>query len=287
MGEILDLRRVYHRSLCRCLLGYRPGTQIPNIADKSSSGSVEVSQCLVKKLRLTLHETDVTGQKCGQEFASITADFIRETFSKLEHLRPGTWRVSTSQAERGIAAFDQYEHLGHLQDILNKYPELKTTLGGDYLITPDIIVSRQAEPDEVINDNRTLLLAGENVVSYSPLRRMNVPNCPSILHASISCKWTIRSDRAQNTRTEALNLIRNRKGHTPHIVAVTFEPLPTRLASIALGTGDLDCMYHVALGELLEAIDELGDSDHKEVVQGLVQGRRLRDISDLPVDLAT
>lgn len=31
-------------------------------------------------------------------------------------------------------------------------------------------------------------------------------------HASISAKFTMRSDRAQNSRTEALNLIRNRKG---------------------------------------------------------------------------
>ncbi|MBN1975836.1 MAG: restriction endonuclease, partial [Anaerolineae bacterium] len=33
----------------------------------------------------------------------------------------------------------------------------------------------------------------------------------------MSCKWTIRSDRGQNPRTEVLNLIRNRKGHLPHI----------------------------------------------------------------------
>jgi hypothetical protein len=43
-------------------------------------------------------------------------------------------------------------------------------------------------------------------------------------------------------RSTGLNLIRNRKGHTPHIAAMTAEPLPTRLASLALGTGDLDCV---------------------------------------------
>ncbi len=37
------------------------------------------------------------------------------------------------------------------------------------------------------------------------------------------------SDRAQNTRSEALNLIRNRKGRLPHIVVVTEEPSPSRL----------------------------------------------------------
>ena len=72
-----------------------------------------------------------------------------------------------------------------------------------------------------------------------------------MLHASISCKWTIRSDRSQNSRTEALNLIRNRKGRVPHIAVVLFEPLPSRIASIAMGTGDIDCTYHGALYERL------------------------------------
>ena len=107
-----------------------------------------------------------------------------------------------------------------------------------------------------------------------------------ILHASISCKWTIRSDRSQNTRTEALNLIRNRKGHTPHIAAVTAEPLPTRIASLALGTGDLDCVYHIALPELQDSITELKNEDQLDMLQTLIDGKRLRDISDLPFDLA-
>ena len=47
-----------------------------------------------------------------------------------------------------------------------------------------------------------------------------------ILHASISAKWTMRSDRAQNSRTEALNLIRNRKGHLPHIAVLLVYLIP-------------------------------------------------------------
>ena len=107
-----------------------------------------------------------------------------------------------------------------------------------------------------------------------------------ILHASISCKWTMRSDRAQNIRTEGLNLIRNRKGQTPHIAAVTAEPLPTRLASLALGTGDLDCVYHFALPELRQAVEKVGGEDQLEMLLGMISGKRLRDISDLPFDLA-
>lgn len=99
----------------------------------------------------------------------------------------------------------------------------------------------------------------------------------------------MRSDRAQNSRTEALNLIRNRKGHLPHIIVVTGEPLPSRLASLALGTGDLDCVYHFALYELLDAVQEYsknGREDILETLENLVAGKRLKDISDLPLDLS-
>ena len=79
----------------------------------------------------------------------------------------------------------------------------------------------------------------------------------------------MRSDRAQNSRTEALNLIRNRKGHLPHIVVVTAEPMPNRLASLALGTGDIDCVYHFALYELIRAVKEAGSEDAAETLETL------------------
>ena len=111
----------------------------------------------------------------------------------------------------------------------------------------------------------------DDLAIHTPLRLVNHQNPCEILHASISCKWTMRSDRAQNTRTEALNLVRNRKGRTPCILAVTFEPLPSRLASIALGTGDIDCTYHGALYELLAAAKESNHSDSLEMLQLLIQ----------------
>jgi hypothetical protein len=69
-------------------------------------------------------------------------------------------------------------------------------------------------------------------------------------------------------------------------VAVTAEPLPTRISSLAMGTGDLDCVYHFALTELESAIREIANDDQLDMLQMMVDGRRLRDISDLPFDLA-
>ena len=82
-----------------------------------------------------------------------------------------------------------------------------------------------------------------------------------------------------------MNLIRNRKGHLPHIVVITAEPLPSRIASIALGTGDIDCVYHSFLYELVEAVKKAKLEDAAEMLNIMIEGKRLKDISDLPFDL--
>lgn len=146
----------------------------------------------------------------------------------------------------------------------------------------DVVVYRELLTDEELNSQ--VVIVDDSVALQTDIRAKN-GGLP-ILHASISAKWTMRSDRAQNSRTEALNLIRNRKGHLPHIVVVTGEPLPSRLASLALGTGDIDCMYHFALYELVKAVKDTGAEDSIEMLNALIEGKRLKDISDLPLDLS-
>jgi hypothetical protein len=67
---------------------------------------------------------------------------------------------------------------------------------------------------------------------------------------------------------------------------VTAEPYPQRIASLAMGTGDIDCVYHIALPELQKAADDFGNEAVLEELDILINGKRLRDISDLPFDLA-
>ncbi len=126
--------------------------------------------------------------------------------------------VVPQRAELALASYDQYEHLFQIKAILERDRALAATLGGDYLVTPDIVVARQAVGDDVINANMDtpIITQNDGLATHTPLRAANYDVPKPILHASISCKWTIRSDRAQNARTEALNLIRNRKGNTPH-----------------------------------------------------------------------
>lgn len=287
-----ELRREYHLNICRHILGYRAGTSVFSNADKDSPGSVFMARGIAERIGADFCPDPPSGQGAGSLFAAFTHDFLVRAFETLHHLRPGPWTFSTSQSGVGIAAYDQYRHLAELAEVLERHPNLKAALGGDYFITPDILIAREPVTDEAVNSSRSdpLVAKGDCVASLTPLREENHRGADAfpILHASISCKWTMRSDRSQNTRTEALNLLRNRKGKTPHIVVVTAEPTPMRIASIAMGTGDIDCTYHMALPELRDALEaDTGLGQAREMLEMLEGGRRLRDISDLPFDLAT
>ena len=281
--NLSELRRNYHREVCARLLGYRAGA-LSN-ADRSNERSKHLAEGLLGELGFDPCPAPPSGQTLGDVFTKLTCAFLRDSFGLLGHLRPGRWSFATTQDAAGIGAFDQYDHLPLLGEAIRQLDKrLAAALGRDYLVRPDIIVGREPEPDEAINARGIVLPNDTSLAQHSPLRSQNAEKMT--LHASVSCKWTIRSDRAQNTRTEALNLIRNRKGKTPHIVAVVAEPLPTRIASLALGTGDIDCVYHMALPELRKVAAAGSHQDQAEMLETLVEGKRLRDIADLPFDLA-
>ena len=281
VGEpvIASARAAFHQALLNGVLRVDPNG-VPSNADKSSNISVAIAQGIVSQLRPNTTEQRLSGQRAGSRFEQVCENYISATFLRFQHLRPGKWNVGRSGMN--IERFEQYQHLKELGELAKENPGLASALGSDYLIKPDIVIGRNPESDDSINE--PYIIVDETLASYTNVRAAN--NSLPILHASISCKWTIRSDRAQNARSEALNLIRNRKGRLPHIVVVTGEPLPSRIASIALGTGDIDCVYHFALPELVEALENLDYPDAREMVKIMVDGRRLRDIADLPLDLA-
>jgi hypothetical protein len=288
--NFLDLRKEYHETVCREIIRInkvqKKKIECPNFADIDNRNSIQISWGIIKELGYNINYGRTKEQTTGKSFEDITRDFIEKAFSRLYHLRPGKWGYATETKKYKISDFDQYRHLFELQEIIKKYTELKPMLR-DYLITPDIIISRSPVDDDEINKNEEIINGRAIISNLTPLRSANHKNPPvPILHASISCKWTLRSDRAQNVRTEALGFIRNRKGNLPHIVAVTAEPLPSRINALALGTGDLDCVYHFALYELEKAVSEIDSDSQREDLKILIEGRRLRDISDLPFDLA-
>lgn len=280
--SINAFRQVYHAQICEKIIRAPKG--YPNFADSSSRSSKEIAWGITNRLCKSVVEGSLQEQTVGDLFETITKDFIQSAFQELQHLRPGEWQYSTVQTN--IAHFEQYEHLSYIKEIVSKDKDLASAFGGDYIVKPDIIIARLPVTDDTINLNSTVIDPSGNEAKLTAIRAQNRPRKLPLLHASISCKWTIRSDRSQNTRTEALNLIRNRKGHLPHIVAVTAEPLPTRIVALAMGTGDLDCVYHFALNELADTLSEIGNEDQLDLLNTMIEGRRLRDISDLPFDLA-
>ncbi len=276
-----EARKQYHADLLQSVLKMDRG--IPSNSDRGSKLSVAIARGIAEELKLEAGER-LAGQTSGRAFEGINADYLRRTFLNLKHIRPGEWSIEEigNRNRLAIAQYEQYTHLAALDRASRLDRELAAALGNDYTITPDIIVVRQLLSDDVINEPQRIV--DDEVALKAALRARN--GGKPLLHASISVKWTIRSDRSQNSRAEALNLVRNRKGHLPHIVVVTAEPLPSRLASIALGTGDIDCVYHFALPELCRAVDALGAEDAMEMLRIMIDGKRLKDISDLPLDLA-
>jgi len=281
-SELAAARKAYHAHLLRGVLTIND-KGVPSNADKDSRLSVKIASSIARQLESETGER-LAGQTSGSEFESINAEFVRETFLKMGHIRPGNWEVKkiSGRNRLTIASFEQYAHLKALDAAAKANPELAAALGSDYTISPDVIIVRQLMEDSEINAPG--IIVDESNGKRAAIRKSN--GGKPLLHASISSKWTIRSDRSQNSRAEALNLIRNRKGHLPHIVVVTGEPLPSRLASITLGTGDIDCVYHFALDELMIAVAEAGGEDAMDLLKIMVDGKRMKDISDLPLDLA-
>ncbi len=139
-------------------------------------------------------------------------------------------------------------------------PDLRITIGRDYLIKPDVAIG----------------LENPSILGKKPF-----------LHAAISCKWTIRSDRVQNIRHEFNQMIRHRRGRQPHLVTVTAEPLPSRLASIARGTGEVDAVYHIALEALAAAIDADGNDEQAEAWDECIGQKRLLSYDALVETIAS
>ena len=276
-------RKLYHEKLLSHNVLTIDAAGVPSNADKSSELSKFIARHIANTLMAEVHDK-IQGQTSGAKFEQINMEFLAQTFPKLQNIRPGKWHIEKlgNRSQIKTSSFAQYVHLKALNEFVNQNAELAASLGNNYMVAPDVVIYREPEDDAEINKDG--IIVDDRHSKLTDMRKAN-GGLP-ILHASISAKWTIRSDRAQNSRTEALGLIRNRKGHLPHIVVVTAEPLPSRLASLALGTGDIDCVYHFALPELIEAVKASGAEDSIEMLKILIGGKRIKDISDLPLDLA-
>lgn len=282
---LCEARKKYHQDLCDQILQFVT-TKDHGRNARNADASNASSRIVANHIAIMLGAKDgpsMAGQTVGNKFEDITADFVKNVFMQASHLRPGDWTVrrETSRNPLVIAKFSQYSHLEAVFRASKDNPELAAVLGRDYSVASDVVIYKDRVSDAEINSTINIV---DPASSGSDDLRKATGHFPA-LHASISCKWTIRSDRAQNSRTEALDLIRKRKGRVPHISVVTAEPLPTRLSSLCLGTGDLDCVYHISLRELIEAVGQFKQSEASDLLSIMVDSKRLKDVADLPLDL--
>lgn len=231
------------------------GRKVVNIADSDNDSSCRLSAILIENLATPSNKPSA-GLGTGRPLEVAVADSLEYDLPKLDPNR--TWKVGRGSEK--ISNFLQYKHLEKVNKLVNQHAELRTTLGTDYLIKPDVTVSLPARHEW---ESR-------------------------FLHAAVSCKWTIRSDRVQNIRHENNQMIRHRRERLPHLVTVTAEPLPTRLAAIARGTGEVDAVYHIAYTSLDRAIREATflTRAQRDAWEEVTEQGRVRPYSDLAKTLA-
>ena len=228
---------------------------MPNCADVDSAESIRISAGILAELGLSGDAASAVPADSGGPLEQAVRAHLA---GALPRLAPGrAWVV-----DRGliITRFDQYAHLREVDELVRANPELRVTVGTDYLIKPDVTVALAAVP---------------TASGLPPL------------HAAISCKWTIRSDRVQNIRHECLQMIRHRQGRQPHLVTVTAEPLPSRLASIARGTGEVDAVYHIAYDALAASVAANANPEQQEAWREVTGQRRVLSYRRLAGTLAS
>ena len=76
-------------------------------------------------------------------------------------------------------------------------------------------------------------------------------------------------------------------GPAAHLVTVTAEPLPTRLASIARGTGEVDAVYHIAYDAMAASVAGLANSEQADAWHEVTGQRRVLSYELLAGTLAS
>ncbi len=283
------LRSEFHADICTNVLGYEADKQAYSNADSRVSRSVDLAEGMATRIKHECSGHSTNGDAAELLLKQHTLKFLRAAFDEIGLKSLNGPFFSVEDAVKSMTRFEGYKPLAKLVKHLSKEAELRASLGGDYLITPDLTVARRPFTTSLPDAAETTTPTADNSVEVP---KQKLPRSTSLateynaLHASISCRWVIRSDRSVSGRNEPLNLTRSQSGTKPYLAVVTLEPLPSRIASIAMGTGDIDCTYHGALYELLAAAHAGPYPDALDTLNTLVNGRRLRDISDLPFDLA-
>ncbi|MFF5550062.1 NgoMIV family type II restriction endonuclease [Streptomyces olivaceoviridis] len=292
------------------LCGYRGGR--PNTSDAGTEGSVKLGKLFFEAMGIPTDAAvpeEREGQTVGNLMASLlSADLESVLKKKAPHL--------IVEPEKSFPEFEQFTHLGAVRELrsdlakevaqavneLEKY-SARAGLDEEVLSKVGVHLNKIREQIELTDQRRRELL---NLVGEESLLKLDVTVSRELpdsageathhrhLVAGFSLKWTLRTDRAQDCRSQGAKMAALRRGRMPHFAAVTMEPRPSMLALLGRGSGDVDCVYHLHLPALSDAIDEYcSGTKHKATLamrdnfRRLLDQRRVRDYSELRSYVAT
>lgn len=277
------------------LCGYRDHGK-PNTSDKTKPDSVALGFAMFDGLGVA---RDTPGQdETGLPFAQkVAADLAARVSAARRGLE--------APPEGAVNTFQQYRHVGALSDItaepspaFTKAWRRLVTEARKRIVAPQLAVARL---EQLIEDVESATAAEVqlrrkvlNEIGAESLLKLDVvvartqpPRLPE-LEIGLSLKWSLRTDRAQDCRSQGAKLSALRRGRMPHFAAGTMEPRPYMLNLLGGGSGDVDCVYHLHLPALQAAIDEVygsrTDKTSKRILAGfqrLVEQRRVRDYDEL------
>ncbi|MDA2810980.1 hypothetical protein O4J56_10065 [Nocardiopsis sp. RSe5-2] len=238
--------------------------------------------------------------------SAVVEDLRQRVVVQTEHL--------DIHADRRIDKFEQYSHLGvvrelvrdsssggRLAELVDEISTLTSSFRPSALESKLSALLDDLSKEELkAREQRRLLLGAlgeESVLGLdvaigrtSPYRsdRSDLPH----LAAGFSVKWSLRTDRAQDPRSQGAKLSALRRGRMPHFAVIVMEPRPYFLSILGRGAGDVDCVYHLHLPALETALESVcngssATSSQRQTWDTFCRLRdqgRLRDYDDL-VDL--
>ncbi|SEC10503.1 NgoMIV restriction enzyme [Streptomyces sp. 2224.1] len=293
-------------SFITSLCGYRDGR--PNTSDKNDKGSVELGKAFFEVMGVSPNAEPPEQPVGNLMAAAVAADLQQGLQFEAPHL--------SVVPERPFTSFEQFSHLNATRELRGDMATQVLHAAAALRKQTQKLDVAEAEREQIeihlsrINDElhaaegrrRELLdlLGEESLLKLDITVSREMPNAlapeaplPHLV-AGLSLKWSLRTDRAQDCRSQGAKMTALRRGRMPHFAAVTVEPRPAMLALLGRGSGDIDCVYHLNLPALGTAIDNYCSGSTRKTrleirdkFNRLRDQRRLRDYDELRSYLAT
>jgi hypothetical protein len=269
----------------------------PNTSDASDKLSVAVGEELFRILDVSTARSDEKDEPTGDQFARHVAADLELRFPR----EAGTIVLP----ERKLFEFDQYRHVGALRgfetgrskEFVRVWKQLtshaRKGASGPALARIESLIGDVESVIDGEAEHLANLLAqvgDESLLGLDlTVSRATEPPARPQLAVGLSLKWSLRTDRAQDCRSQGAKMSALRRGRMPHFGVLTMEPRPYMLNLLGGGSGDVDCVYHLDLPALTAAVETVyvgpRRTANRDLFRRLVEQRRIRDYDELVAEI--